>query len=325
MVAALRERNAPMNPTVRAVFVDPSAPGNVRVGEAPAPVPSAGEALVRVVATSLNRGEIRMAAQGPVGRRIGWDFAGTVERAAANGTGPREGARVVGMLATAAWAELIAAPTEVLGVLPAQVTFAQAATLPVAGLTALHGLEKGGSMLARKILVTGGTGGVGHMAIQLARAAGARVVATVRSEEKAAVVRAAGAHEVIVSTEPGAIAQHAPYDLVLDGVGGPVLGASLGRLAKDGLCVVYGATAGADVPFDARAFYATGGATFYGFILFHELMRTPAGVGLTRLAGLVAEGKLRPLIEIEAPLARISEVAQALTERGFVGKAVITF
>ena len=192
-------------------------------------------------------------------------------------------------------------------------------------LTALYGLEKGGSLLGRNVLITGGTGGVGHMAIQIARAAGARVVATARSEQKGAVVKDAGAHEVIVADAPAAIAAHAPYDLVLDGVGGPTLGAALARLAKNGLCVVYGATAGAEVSFDARAFYATGGAALQGFILFHELARVPAGVGLARLAGLVAEGKLRPLIEIEAPLARISEIAQALTDRSFVGKAVITF
>ena len=313
-----------MESRIRAVLVDPGAPGNIRVGEAPAPTPLPGEALVRVAATSLNRGEIRMAAQGPSGRRIGWDLAGTVEKAAELG-GPREGARVVGMLGTGAWAELVAVPVASLAVLPDGVSFAQAATLPVAGLTALYGLEKGGSLLGRKVLVTGGTGGVGHMAIQIARAAGAHVAATVRSEAKAALVRAAGAHAVIVSDAPAALAEHAPYDVVLDGVGGPVLGASLSRLAKDGACVCYGATAGGEVAFDARAFYATGGATFHGFILFHELARTPAGLGLARLAGLVAEGKLRPLVEIEAPLARISELAQALIDQSFVGKAVITF
>lgn len=314
-----------MTANIRVVLVDQSAPGNIRVAEAPAPTPLPNEALVRVAATSLNRGEVRMATMGQNGRRIGWDFAGTVERAAADGTGPREGARVVGMLRAGAWAELLAVSTEAIAALPDEVSFSQAATLPVAGLTALYGLEKNGSLLGRKVLVTGGTGGVGHMAIQLARAAGARVVANVRSEDKAAIVRAAGAHDVIVSGDADAIAQHAPYDLVLDGVGGPVLGASLGKLAKNGMSVVYGGTAGPESTFDVRAFYATGGASFYGFILFHELLRMPAGVGLGRLAGLIAEGKLRPLIEVEAPLARIGELAQALTERSFVGKAVIHF
>lgn len=310
--------------TVRAVLVDPSAPGNVRVGQAPAPTPLPGEALVRVAATSINRGEIRRAAAGPVGRRIGWDFAGTIERAAADGTGPRAGARVVGMLSTGAWAELIAAPTEALGVLPDSVSFPEAATLPVAGLTALLGLEKGGSILARTVLITGGTGGVGHMAIQIARAAGARVVATVRTEEKAAIVRAAGADDVIVGDDPASLARHAPYDLVLDGVGGPALGAAISRLAKNGACVIYGATGGADVTFNASGFYPTGGATIHGFILFHELLGSPAGVGLTRLGGLVAQGKLRPLVDVVAPLDRVSELAQRLVDRAFHGKAVVT-
>jgi NADPH:quinone reductase-like Zn-dependent oxidoreductase len=314
-----------MSQTVRAVLVDPSAPGNIRVGEAPAPTPLPGEALVRVAATSINRGEIRRAAAGPVGRRIGWDFAGTIEKAAADGTGPREGTRVVGMLTTGAWAELVASPTEALGVLPEKVSFQDAAALPVAGLTALLGLEKGGSLLGQRVLVTGGTGGVGHLAIQIGRAAGAHVTAVVRAEAKAAIVRDAGADDVIVGDDPASLAKHAPFDVVLDGVGGPTLGVALTRLAKHGTCVVYGATAGAEITFNAAAFYPIGGATLYGFILFHELVRSPAGVGLTRLAGLVAEGKLRPRIDVVAPLDRMPEVAQSLVDRAFHGKAVVTF
>jgi NADPH:quinone reductase len=313
-----------MSANIRAVLVDPTAPGNVRLGEAPEPSALPGEALIRVAATSLNRGEVRRAASGPAGRRIGWDFAGTVERAAADGTGPKEGARVVGMLSAGSWADRIAAPTEALGLLPDVVPFDQAATLPVAGLTALYGLEKGGSLLGRRVLVTGGTGGVGHMAIQIARAAGARVVASVRAESKSDIVRRAGADDVIASEDPAALRGRAPYDVVLDGVGGPALGVALTSLGKNGTCVVYGSTAAPEVPFNASAFYPIGGATLYGFILFHELLRAPAGAGLTRLAQWVAEGKLRPLIEVVAPLERIGELAKALTDRAFSGKAVIT-
>src|SRR4051812_29777160 len=128
--------------TIKGIVVDQSAPGNIRIAELPAPTPMPHEALIRVAATSLNRGEIRNAGSGQSGRRIGWDFAGTVQQAAANGQGPPVGARVVGMLGSGAWAERIAAPTDAIAVLPDAMSFAQAATLPVAGLTALYGLEK---------------------------------------------------------------------------------------------------------------------------------------------------------------------------------------
>lgn len=309
----------------RGVVVDQSVPGNLRVTEVEAPVPLPDQAVVRVAATSLNRGEIRMASMGDNGRRIGWDFAGTVEKAAANGTGPKEGARVVGFLRTGAWAERVAAPTEALAVLPDAVSFAQAATLPVAGLTALYGIEKNGSLLGRKVLITGGSGGVGHFGIQLARTAGAHVVATVRGQDKAALVRDAGAHEVLVGEDPNLLGKHGPYDVILDGVGGAMLGAAASHLATGGICVIYGTTAGAEVTFNASALYRTGGACLYGLVLFHELRTTPASVGLARLAALVAQGALRPLIEIEASLEKLPEVAQKLTDRKFTGKAVINF
>ena len=72
-------------------------------------------------------------------------------------------------------------------------------------------------------------------------------------------------------------------------------------------------------------FFDAGGARLYGFILFHELRTVPASVGLHRLATLVADGRLRPLIDTEVPLAKISELSQKLTERKFTGKAVLTF
>ncbi|MFO0577029.1 MAG: zinc-binding dehydrogenase [Polyangia bacterium] len=310
---------------IRAIVVDHSAPGNIRLADVAAPVPLPNQALVRVAATSLNRGEIRMAGMGESGRRIGWDFAGTIERAAANGSGPAAGSRVVGMLPTGAWAEHIAVPTDAMAVLPDAVSFAQAATLPVAGLTALYGLEKGGGLLGRRVLITGGTGGVGHFGIQLARLGGAHVIASVRSPERAALVLEAGAHEVIVGDSSSTLSSHGPYDVILDGVGGSMLGAAVTHLSKDGTCVIYGATAGTEVTLSLRAFYSAGGARLYGFILFHELLQTPATVGLGRLAALVAQGALRPPVDVEVPLARIGELVQQLNDRKFTGKAVITF
>jgi NADPH:quinone reductase-like Zn-dependent oxidoreductase len=306
---------------IDAVVVEPSARGHVISKKVEPPTARPGEALVRVHATSLNRGEIRGAGSGPAGRRIGWDFAGIVERASEDGQGPKTGERVVGMLRTGAWAELVVAPVESLAVIPAKVDFARAAALPVAGLTALYGLDRAGGLIGKHVLVTGGTGGVGHLAIQLAKLGGARVTATVRREEQSKIVREAGAHDVIVGDAklPG------PFDFVLDGVGGPTLASAATQLAKGGSIVIYGATGGGEITLDLRSFYPVGSASIYGFILFHELGSHPAGRGLARLLGLVEAGLLKPPIEVEGKLAEIGELAQALEDRKYTGKAIVHF
>src|SRR5258708_18682222 len=159
--------------SMRAVVIEPAAPGQLAIRDVGAPVPAPSEALVRVAAISLNRGEVRGAARANAGDRIGWDFAGTVERAAADGSGPPAGSRVVGLLESEAWAEQVAVETRALAQLPDAVSFEQAATLPIAGLTALYTLEIGGPLLGRKGLVTGASGGGGGLACQLARPGGA--------------------------------------------------------------------------------------------------------------------------------------------------------
>jgi NADPH:quinone reductase-like Zn-dependent oxidoreductase len=309
--------------TIQAVVVTPEAPARLALGAVDSPSPAPSEALVRVAAFSLNRGEVRGAQGNPAGRTIGWDLAGTVERAAADGSGPAVGARVVGWLPTGGWAELAAVPTHALAELPDEVTFAQAATLPIAGLTALLALERGGGLLQRGVLITGASGGVGDLAVQLAREAGARVVAQVRSEQRAARPREAGAHAVVVGADAAGAAEHGPYHLVMDGVGGAVLASALPLLAQDGVAVAYGSTADGTLTFDLRSFFLAGGLSLYGFIIFHELRRQPARDGLARLAALVAAGRLRPHITVEAGWAEVGAVAARLLERDFAGKAVL--
>src|SRR5215472_8489870 len=104
-------------------------------------------------------------------------------------------------LGAGSWAEQVAASTSRLGVIPDNVTFAQAAALPIAGLTALHALEKGGFLLHKRVLITASTGGVGFLALQLARKSGAYVVGFTRHARNAALAREAGAHEVIVGDD----------------------------------------------------------------------------------------------------------------------------
>jgi NADPH:quinone reductase len=305
----------------RAVVVDPEAPARLVIRAVAEPSADRAEAVVRVRALSLNRGEVRRSGMAAAGWRPGWDLAGVIERAAADGSGPRVGARVVGLLPEGAWAERVAVPTHALAELPDKVTFSQAATFPVAGLTALHALAKGGLLLGRRVLVTGATGGVGDFAVQLARLAGAHVTASARRADQTAALRQLGAHEVVVGDDIPAAPK---YDVVIESVGGRTLGTALAALERGGVCVTLGVSASTEVTFDARTFFVSGRATLYGFYLFTELGSEPASVGLRRLADLVAAGQLAPHISLERPWAEIGQVAQDLMARRFPGKAVLT-
>ena len=305
---------------MRAVLVDTRAPANLSLAEAEEPTPAPSEALVRVEAISLNHGEVRRAQTAEVGFNPSWDLAGTVERTAADRTGPRAGARVVGLLPSGAWAALVAVPTNSL---PESVSFELAATLPVAGLTALYALEKGGGLIGRSVLVTGASGGAGNFGIQLARLSGARVVALLRREEHEELAKEAGAHQVAVGEDAGSAERFGPYHLVLGSVGGKVLGDAIGMLAPGGTCVSFGVSGGTEATFDVRSFYFTGAAKLYGFILFHEVLTHPASDGLARLARLVAEGRLEPQVSVEGSWNEIGDVAQRLLDRGYTGKAVL--
>jgi NADPH:quinone reductase-like Zn-dependent oxidoreductase len=310
--------------SINAVVVDPNAAGRLVIRPVPPPQVYPGQLLVRVKAISLNPGELRMSQNAAAGHRPGWDFSGVVERAADNGTGPAVGARVVGMLRAGSWAQLIAAPTNAVAQIPQNVSFTQAAALPVAGLAALYSLRKGGLLLDKLVLVTGPTGGTGIFACQLARLGGARVVATVRSPQREAFVRSLGVEHVVVGEDPSAAAKFGPYALIIDSVGGPNFGKVLAMLATGGTCVILGASAGTETQIDLRDFYSGGPKILYGLIIFQELAREPASQGLKVLAELVAAGKLKPHIDVEVPWTRIAEIAKDLTDRKFTGKAVLT-
>ena len=128
-------------------------------------------------------------------------------------------------------------PTNALAALPDAVTFAQAATLPL-GPTALYALTKRGLLLHRRVCITGATGGVGDFAIQLAHLARAQVIAQVRRPDQVAVVKQVAADDVVIWEDPAAFAQHAPYDLVLESVGGMPGGGAGHPGQRWGVCVV---------------------------------------------------------------------------------------
>ena len=132
-----------------ALTAAPGAPGNIALREVADPTQHHNEALVRVKAISLNRGESGRLGGMQDGDRVGWDLAGVVERTSGDGHGPAAGTRVVGFLQTNAWAEFAAVPSNMLAPLRDDVTFEQAATLPVAGLTALRAIDIIGPLVAR--------------------------------------------------------------------------------------------------------------------------------------------------------------------------------
>jgi len=308
---------------IRAVVVDDAVPGRLRLAPVAPPEPKPGEALVKVAAISLNRGEVKTAMAAAPGWRPGWDFAGTVVEAAADGSGLPVGTRVVGFAPVGAWAEYLASPRLAMAPLSDAVSFEAAATLPVAGATALHALRRGPKTAGRRVLITGASGGVGVYAIQLAVGAGDEVTAAIRSPANEALVRSLGAKHVTIGETLAADA--GPFDLIVESVGGRTLGTALGLLAPGGTCVNLGSSEGATVEFDLTKFRGAGGTTLYGLAMFYELQHEPPSATLAELAGLVADGKLKPVIERRGSVSEIAEVALELMERRFTGKAVLTF
>ena len=310
---------------MKAVCVDHGALGHVAIADVPEPQPDSHEALVRVQAVSLNRGEVRRAEAGQPGMRIGWDLAGVVEQPAQDGSGPKAGARVVGFSkAMRGWAQRCAVPAQALAELPAGVACEDAATLPVAGLTALYGLERGERLLGSRVLVTGASGGTGLFACTLAALMGAHVVAHVRRKEQEPLVRDAGAHEVVAHPQGEGVERHGPYRLIFDGVGGALLSRLAPLLDADGRCVVYGVTAGQEATLAIRTLMTTGRGRIEGFHLYRESELEPAGRGLARLLSLLADGRLRTHIEVREDWQAVGRVAEALIARRYLGKAVLT-
>ncbi|MFE0103679.1 zinc-binding dehydrogenase [Streptomyces sp. NPDC059009] len=306
---------------MRALLADRSTPAGLRLAEAPEPDPAPHQAVIRTAATSLNFGEVRHGLAGaPDGAVLGWDVAGVVERAAADGSGPAVGTPVVALADGGAWAELCAVDTDVTGEVPGDADLGAVSTVPVAGASALRALHRLGPILGRRVLVTGATGGVGRYAVQLARLGGAHVIAsTGNPAAHGDGLRALGAHEVVA----GPAALDAPVDGVVDMVGGSQLVDAYERLGERGTLVAVGHATGQGESFPFGALFGDQGRHDRSLTTFFLPACTGLGPDLTWLASRVAAGELDPQISWRGSWHQAAEATGALLERRLHGKAVL--
>ncbi len=289
--------------------------------DAPEPRPLPTEVLVRVKAIGLNPLEARLrAGEFPlIGRPpfvLGWDISGVVEEAVTWRFRP--GDEVFGMplfpRAASAYAEFVSAPALHLTRKPASLSHVEASALPVVGLTAWQGLvDLAGVGEGDRVLVHGGGGGVGHVAIQIAKALGAYVITTAGGSKRE-FVEGCGADEVIDYTAVDFTKAVRDADVVLDTLGGDTAERSLEVLRPGGHLV----TAVADEDSELIAKYEAAGMRFSGIAV------DPDPVALRGLVALVEQGRLRVHIQETFPFERVADAHRLLDGGHLQGKLVLT-
>jgi NADPH:quinone reductase len=294
--------------------------GKLALADVAEPQPRAHELLLRVEAISLNRGEVRGVARAADGQVPGWDAAGTVLAPALDGSGPAAGTRVAALLDSGGWAERAAVASVRAGVIPDGVDMDVAATLPIAGLTVARTLALAAPLEGKRVLITGGSGGVGQFAIQLAAQDGATVTAVSSRTAQHEELERLGASQVVTSIERA----QGPFALVLESVGGPSLAKAIEIVGREGVVVTIGNSSEQDTTFNARSLYAKGAARIYGLIVFEEV--TSGRVGARELESLmrrVRDGRLHAPISLRRNWSELPQTLHELEQREFPGKAVL--
>jgi NADPH2:quinone reductase len=305
---------------MRALAADPSASPALSLADVPDPTPGPGELLVDMEAASVNRGEIRTAGKQPPGTVIGWDVAGTVAALGEGVTTFDVGERVVAP-SGGAFAEKVVVPAEWTAPLPSACDYVTAATLPVAGVTAVGILRLARVHAGDRVLVTGAAGGVGHFAVQVALQTKATVSGQARSSERAAALRELGAEALIHPGDGSPV--DGEFDVVVDGIGGPMVGPLLDATAAGGRVVVYGNSADAESTFRVERFYSKG-VTIFGFRVFTSVPPDQGVKDMANLADQAASGALDVEVQATAPLADALGLIRDLYDRKVTGKVVIT-
>ncbi|EWC60645.1 Bifunctional protein: zinc-containing alcohol dehydrogenase [Actinokineospora spheciospongiae] len=312
-----------MTSTMRAVTQRSfGGPDVLELTEVDRPRPLLNEVLVRVVAAGVNpidahvrSGAIPLLGEPPF--TVGWDVSGVVESVSPGVNRFAPGDEVYGMpwipRAANGYAEYVTAPSRQLARKPATIDHVRAAGLPLAGLTAWQALvDTAGVRRGQTVLVHGGGGGVGHLAVQVARARGATVIATA-SAAKHDFVRDLGADEVIDHRAADFAEVVAGVDVVLDTVGGDTAVRSLDVLRPGGLLVTI--VEMTDAGLAARA--AGRGLRFAG------VTAEPDSAGLAALADLVDSGRLRVHVGHVVALADAARAHELIATGSALGKVVL--
>ncbi|MEV7524917.1 NADP-dependent oxidoreductase [Streptomyces sp. NPDC091371] len=308
--------------TMRAIGQDGfGGPEVLKVVEAERPEPGVAEVLVRVHAAGVNPTDSWHRASGGLGGkviRLGWDLSGVVEAVGIGVTTLAPGDEVFGMprhpLPAGTYAEYATSPARHLVRKPAALSHVQAAALPLAAMTAWQALvDTAGVRPGQRVLVHAAAGGVGHLAVQIAKARGAHVIGTARAA-KHEVLRGLGADELVDYTEAAFETAIDPVDVVLDTIGGEYGPRSLRALRPGGMLVSLASPAEAYLAREAGPLGLRAG--------FMAVEADQAG--LREVAALAEAGLLRPEIDTVLPLELAGKAHGLSDSRRTTGKIVLT-
>ncbi len=321
------------------VYTNYGSPDVLEIRDIKKPVPNDDQVLIKVRAASINPLDwhfmegtpyimraIGVGLRKPKDPRLGVDYAGTVEAVGKNVTQFKPGDEVLGGK-SGAFAEYVCARADRAIVLkPANITFEQAASVPIAAITALQGLrDKGKIQPGQKVLINGASGGVGTFAVQIAKSFGADVTG-VCSTRNLDMVRSLGADHVIDYTKEDFTKNGQRYDLILDNVGTQPLSGFRRALQPKGICVMIGGGGPNDGGLIGPLGRPVKALLLSPFIsqkmgmLVAELNKKD----LTILGDLMQSGKVTPVIDRTYPLSKIAEAIRYLEQGHARGKVVIT-
>jgi NADPH:quinone reductase-like Zn-dependent oxidoreductase len=288
------------------------------------PVPHNRQVLVRIVAVSINAADYRSLQMGIIPKRkiFGADIAGVVEATGANVHKFKIGDEVFGDISGCGFggfAEYVSVPENALALKPAQVSFQDAAALPMAAVTALQALrDKGNIQAGHKVLIYGAGGGVGSFAVQLAKCFGAEVTA-VCSTANVELVRSLGADHAVDYTKEDILESRQHFDLILAVNGNHPLSVYQRALTSNGVYVVVGGALSQVIKT-----MLLGGFMSIGNRKMRFLAAKPCARDLEFIVKLVEAGKVKPLIDRCYPLGDTAEAMRYLSQGHARGKVVIT-